>query len=274
LTASQRELEYSPSSRLPDRDLGPFLERYRSLSDAARRSIPPVTIRYGSGSSNTIDLALPGRPSLDTAATPIHVFVHGGYWQELSKLDSYFLAPACVDRGVALAAVDYTLAPTATIDRIVSECRSAIRTLRSVAADHGLDPSTMIVSGSSAGAHLATMATLGLAPSERPAGLILVSGIYLLDPLIDTSINDAIDLDRAAADRLSPLSHDLRGLPPAVVAHGDDETDEFKRQSRAMVDALTGADVPVTEVQVADRNHFDVVFDIVPALTEVLAALT
>lgn len=273
LEVGQRERQYSPSSRLPDHDLQPFLDEYLTRSDAARARIQPLTIGYGPRPANTIDLALPTRTRRPGASTPIHVFIHGGYWQELSKVESYFLAPACTGRGAAFAAVDYTLAPTATVSGMADECAAAIRKLRSVAGDHDLDPDRIVVSGSSAGAHLAALATLRLDRTERPRGLILVSGVYLLEPLVGTSINDAVGLDADSARLASPLLHDLSGFPPSVVAYGDDETDEFKRQSRALVDALTSLGVVVSEVEVPGRNHFDVVFDIVPDLSEILDLL-
>ncbi len=280
LADHERDTEYSPSTRLPDRDLSPFLDRYAAESAEARRTLPPTTHAYAGSPTTTLDLFLP--PILPSREhwggvgppTPAHVFIHGGYWQQLSKLESAFLAPACTAAGHALAAVDYTLAPTATLDQIVDECTSALGWLRRNGASLGLDTDRLVVSGSSAGAHLTAMATLGLPESERPFGLILVSGIYLLEPLIATSINDAVGLDTPAAQRNSPLLRSLDGFPPTVVAFGDDESDEFKAQSRALVDALDAAGAPVAEVEVAGRNHFDVVFDIVPELTDELARLT
>ena len=278
LSVAERELEYAPSSRLTDGDFGPFVEQYAARSEAARRSLPVRTIDYGPGPANTIDLTIPDRASAPGAPLdgplPIHVFLHGGYWQELSKRESLFLGREDGNRGVALAAVDYTLAPAASLDAIVDECCAAVRAIRAVADDHGLDPDALVLSGSSAGAHLAAMTTLRLPAGERPAGLILVSGIYLLEPLVGTTINEAVGLDRSSAVALSPLTHPLDGFPPTVVAYGDDETDEFKRQSRALVDALTETGVKVSEVELPGRNHFDVVFDIVPDLTDILERLT
>ncbi|MEM9564335.1 MAG: alpha/beta hydrolase [Actinomycetota bacterium] len=280
LPRDRRETEYSPSHRLPDRDLSPFLDRYGADSAEARRLNQPTTHAYGDSSTTTLDLFLPpilsGREQPSDARPgppPVHVFIHGGYWQQLSKLDSAFLAPACADTGLALAAVDYTLAPAATLDQIVDECTTALRWLRTNGESLGLDVDRMVVSGSSAGAHLAAMAALRLPRTERPFGLVLVSGVYLLEPLIGTSINDAVGLDAEAATRNSPLLQTLDGFPPAVVAFGDDESDEFKAQSRGLVDALAGAGTPVREVEVARRNHFDVVFDIVPDLTAELDRL-
>lgn len=280
LSTDQREREYSPSSMLADGDYRPFVDQYRTRSEAARQSQPPLSLTYGPVTANTFDLALPTRSTdFDPAGSngsqpaPIHVFIHGGYWQELSKADSYFLAPRCTGQGHAFAAVDYTLAPAATVDQIVDECCAAIVNIRSIAPSHGLDPETIIVSGSSAGAHLAAMSTLRLDPDQRPAGLVLVSGIYDLEPLIGTSIDEALGLTPARARAISPLLLPLDGLPPTIVAYGDNETEEFKRQSRALVDRMTDAGATVSEYQVPGRNHFDVVFDIVPDLTEILDGL-
>ena len=51
-----------------------------------------------------------------------------------------------------------------------------------------------------------------------------------------------------------------------MVAFGENEPAEFKRQSRALVDRLVAANRPTVEVEVAGRNHFDVVHDIVTDL--------
>ena len=93
-----------------------------------------------------------------------------------------------------------------------------------------------------------------------------MSGIFELEPLIGTSINDAVGLDVERARANSPLLQDLSGFPPSVVAFGDNEPDEFKRQSRALVDRLRAAGRPTVEVEVAGRNHFDVVHDIITDL--------
>lgn len=271
LEAAEREQAYSPSSRLPDRDFGPFIDAYITRSEESRQRTAIHTIDYGQSPTQTVDLALPNQTS---APVPVHVFIHGGYWQELSKRESLFSARELLGEGTALAAVDYTLAPQATIDQIVEECCDAIRAVRASATEFGLDPDAITVSGSSAGAHLAAMATLRLPVAERPRGLILMSGVYLLEPLIGTTINDALGLDAPSARSLSPLLHPLDGFPPTVVAYGDDETDEFKRHSQAMVDALTAVGVAVSEVERPGRNHFDVVFDLAPELTDILAQLT
>ena len=269
LDAANRERQYSPSSML-DGSIEPFIDAYRQRSaEAYTLADDVVTVSYGPKDSNTIDIARP-TGNFDGGPVPLHVFIHGGYWQELGKADSFFLAPDCLANGHAFAAVDYTLAPHASIEEIVDECVDALSTLQDQGPELGLDPTAIVVSGSSAGAHLAAMATLRLPASQRPAGLILMSGIYQLEPLVGTYINDAVAMTVPEARHVSPLDHDVTGFPPAVVAFGDNETDEFKRQSRALVDRLKSTNHSVAEVEVAGRNHFDVVFDTISLLVPLL----
>ncbi len=259
----KRTVQYSPSSML-DGPLDPYLEEYAARSARARAVHNVLTFEYGPRPANTVDVILP--PTRIGVETPLHVFIHGGYWQLLSKNESLFLAPECLARNEAFAAVDYTLAPEATLDQIVDECVAAVEMLQDQ-----VNSSRVTISGSSAGAHLTAMVAARLTGSAAcPAAVILVSGVYDLEPLVATSINDAVGLDIAAAHRNSPARLDLTGFPPAVLAWGDNEPDEFKRQSRRFADLIRAAGGTAVETEVAGRNHFDVVFDIVPNLADLL----
>ena len=129
----------------------------------------------------------------------------------------------------------------------------------------GYDPTRIVVAGSSAGAHLAAMCTLRGWPHDSglPAGAVLVSGVYELAPLVGTSINTALGLTRDSASSVSPLHYSLAGFARTVLAWGEVETDEFKRQSRAFAQALQAQGLPeVPSLEVPARNHFDVVLDL------------
>ena len=250
LSDVEREREYSPSSCIGG-DYMPYLQAYADRSAAARREHPPQILHYGPGERQTIDLFMPS-----TVARPsVLVFFHGGYWQELSKRESAFAAPQCLAHGIAYAAVDYTLAPTATLSAIVDECRTAAACLSQVGP--------LVVAGSSAGAHLAAMVA-----NERLKGAVLVSGIYELEPLIGTSINTALGLDVAEAARNSPMCRPLAGFPPSLICWGDNETDQFKRQSRAFAQALHVAGAECSVFECPGRNHFDVILDLADPATE------
>lgn len=252
LSAADREREYSPSSCIGG-NYRPYIDAYAERSESARRAHPPVTIRYGAAERQSLDLFVPEGVS----RPPVLVFFHGGYWQELSKRESAFAAPGCLAHGIAYAAVDYTLAPDASLSEIVEECRAAAASLSRF--------DRVVVAGSSAGAHLAAM--VALAAERRVKAAVLVSGIYDLEPLIGTSIDAALGLDPAVAASNSPLRHRLTGFPPCLVCWGENETDQFKRQSVAFAEALVRAGAACAAFECPERNHFDVILDLADPAT-------
>ena len=84
-------------------DYAPFLERYRTESAAALRTLAVQRdLSYGDDSRALIDYF----PAPASAPRPgLLVYFHGGYWQELSKAESAFLAPAWHAAGFAHAVV-------------------------------------------------------------------------------------------------------------------------------------------------------------------------
>ncbi len=271
MDAQTRAEAYSPSSVL-DGPIDPLIQAYIDQSRAAYAVSDGVQmLRYGAREANTIDVVTPKSDQ----PVPCHVFIHGGYWQELSKRESFFAAPDTLGRGMGFAAVDYTLCPQANIDEIVAECCAALTQLHKDALRLNIDPNRIILTGSSAGAHLAAMVCLTLSPAVRPAAVVLMSGIYDLEPLIGTYINDAVGLDQTIARGVSPMRADLSTFPPALIAWGQQETDEFKRQSLHFAGLLRGAGRQVESLEMPARNHFDIVHDIAndTALGRGMAAL-
>lgn len=262
---ADREREYSPSSCIGG-NYAPFLQAYADLSNDALARFPARRdVAYGDKPGQTLDLFVPP-PAAQAPA--LLVFIHGGYWQELSKNQSLFAAPGCLAAGMAFAALDYTLAPAATVHDMVLECRLALRWLHAHADAIGVDPSRIVVAGSSAGAHLAAMVGVrGWAddadlPPGLPMASVLVSGVYDLAPLIGTSVNDALSLNEATAAAVSPQYLPVAGAPRSVVCWGEIETSEFKRQSHAYADALAAAGLLIDRAEIPGRNHFDVIIDL------------
>jgi len=249
------EREYSPSSCLPGGDLAPVIERYIEQSADARRRLPVIEgVQYGVAESQYLDLF----PAEDKAA-PLHIFIHGGYWQQLSARESAVMAPALHKAGVSLAVVNYTLAPDASIGAMIEECRNAILYLRDRAAEMGFDPNRISASGHSAGAHLLAMVMAGDWPGENPVGkTIYISGIYDLEPIALTYVNEPLGLDSETAKALSPLKQDFHHECPALVIAGENETGEFQRQSKAWHEHLLGAGV-ASEFRLLNCNHFDII---------------
>jgi arylformamidase len=257
LDPAAREREYSPSSVIGG-DYSRFVEIYRAASDAAFGTLPVQRDRrYGPAPRALVDF-FPAPPA--ERSPGLLVYLHGGYWQELSKDDSAFLAPTWHAAGVAHAVVGYTLAPDARLPAIVDECRSAIAWLQAQADALGFDAANVVIAGSSAGGYLAAACAEATARPLR--GIVTVSGIFDVAPLIGTSLNQALCLDPSTAAALDLLDSRRRFGCPAVVAWGEIETSEFKRQSGAFAARLTGDDVPCTALEIPGRNHFDVILEL------------
>ncbi len=252
------EREYSPSSRVGGSS-APFIEDYAARSAVAAASLGAQVGRL-SGGTRFVS-AGPGSPLL--------VFIHGGYWQALSAASSLYLAPAALALGWSFAAIEYTLAPGADLPTMIHECRDA---LAAVAAEGPFD--RVVVTGHSAGAHLAAMSVLAASPPLAVDRVALLSGVYDLRPLVHTSVNDPLGLDDASAAAISPAllpvpSHDGARPPRVLVAVGENETDAFHAQSHLYAARLRLSGVSVTELVRSGRHHFDIVDELVDPATDI-----
>ena len=275
LSAPQLEREYSPSSCIGG-NYQPFIAAYQTQSRQAFLKCNAMgakwqELRYGAKPAQRIDLCIPAAKAQSSAKPGLLVFIHGGYWQALSAQDSLFAASGCIQRGLAFAAIDYSLAPQASVAEIVGECRAALLCLVLQSVPMGFDSQNIVVAGSSAGAHLAAMVAwpgwLGAegGATVRVRAAVLVSGIFDLEPLVGTSINGALALDAGAARKVSPMGLPLADFPPTLVVWGAVETHEFKRQSREFAGALLAGGTPCETAEIPERNHFDVILDLADA---------
>jgi len=254
-TKAELEREYSPSSCIPD--IHVFLQEYAARSQVARQNCKVITgIQYGARADETLDFFPAASPN-----APLEVFIHGGYWQALSKNESSFAAPDIVQNGVAFVALNYALAPKVNLDEIVRQCRAALAWLYQNADELGFDRQRIFISGSSAGAHLAAMVTATdwereyALPNNLIKGCAAVSGVFDLEPIRFTYVNDPLQLDADAARRNSPLFLRPFVLTELIVCWGDNETSEFKRQSREFAAAWEAREV----LEMRGYNHFNVI---------------
>ncbi len=261
MDADTLEREYSPSS-MTGGDYSSYLEVYTERSETARRELRlQEDLAYGTGPRQVLDYFPAG---IDP---PLHVFIHGGYWQELSRKESAIMAAALVKHGVACAVIDYTIAPHGTLPAMVRECRDAVDWLYDHAHVLDFNRDRISVSGHSAGAHLAAM-LLGDGEDWPPvvhgrlAAAILVSGIYDLEPIRRTSINDPLRLDREDVAMFSPLGRSPRVACPVHVLVADQDTAEFRRQSRDYAAHLSARGIDATFGEIPARNHFDIILDL------------
>lgn len=266
-SSAELDVQYNARGTVPD--AGAYIARYAAFSAEVRSRIPGILdLAYGTHPRERIDFF----PAATRVPGPILVFIHGGYWRALSKDDSSFPAETFTKSGVAFAAIDYALAPEASIDEIVAQTRRAIGWLYQNAPRLGGDAERMFITGSSAGGHLTGML---LAPGWQqevhvPAdvikGAVPVSGIFELEPLLHTHINEWARLDVESARRNSPLFHLPERGCPLVICCGERETMEFKRQSAEFARRWAARGFRCHDLGVVpERNHFDVILDLANA---------
>lgn len=132
-------------------DLVPMTTAAPTCADA---TAAPMTLAYGSGADNKLDLR---RPSTGTGPFPTVIWIHGGGWKGGSRTD-VFQAYRLVCKGYAVASVDYRLSGTAPFPAQIYDVKAAIRFLRANAQSYNLDPQRFATFGSSAGGHLSALA--------------------------------------------------------------------------------------------------------------------
>jgi len=246
VTAVDYEAEYNNRARVPEHP--PIMAGW--VKDAAeyRAQHPPRVLRYGPGERHRIDL-FPGGDG------PIVVFIHGGYWQALDGSSFSHCARGLNAHGISVAVPTYDLCPAVSIGDIITQMRSAARELAKLGQP-------LIVSGHSAGGHLAAcmLATDWTAfdaslPNNLVTAAYAISGLFDLPPLVETSINKALGMDATSAKDASPLfwTPPTRGSLDAVV--GGNESAEYFRQSRTIV-AEWGRGIATRFGTVPDANHF------------------
>lgn len=254
------EAEYSPSS-VAKHPAPWYIDDYARRSAATLGSLGDRIRReaYGPGADEYVVLARA------EASAPLLVFIHGGYWKALSADECSMWAADALDLGFSFASVNYTLAPTATLERIVMQCRTAMDWLID---SSGLAPTRVVVAGSSAGGHLAAMVTTANPQPSRCSAAVLLSGVFDLRPIVPTTVNEPLGLTVPDAVRLSPAHARVSPIPAVRAFVGDEETATFKAQSSAYVDKLRTAGLDATCRTVAGRDHFDLIYDLVTPGTD------
>lgn len=258
------DVQYNARATVPD--ITPIIQAYADESRAARQSLPcALDLPYGPHADELLDI-FPAAPGTAPAAgAPVFVFIHGGYWRLLSKDDSSSMAPTFTRAGAVVVAVNYSLAPAVTLDRIVDQTRRALAWVHAHVAQHGGDPRRIHVCGSSAGGQLAGMllaagwhADYGV-PEDVVRGAAPLSGLFDLRPLVHTHINEWMQLSEQDAIRNSPALLPAGAGCPLIVSYGETETAEFKRQSDDYLAGWRERGHPGRYVAMPGTNHFDIV---------------
>ena len=243
-----------------DRDLGlnngeavagsaDLVAGWERRSAAMRARYPGhLDLRYGPRERNRIDFL----KARDKA--PTLLFIHGGYWQNRAKEVFTQFAEGPMAHGINVALIGYTLAPDATLEEIVAEIHAGIDFLSRELPALGGDASGLVVSGWSAGGHLTAMALSN--PNVR-AGMA-ISGIYDLEPIRHSYLNEKLGLDEAMSRRNSPMMEEGGPAKPLSLVAGSAELPLLRRQTADFAGHRARYGLPVTYEEIPGANHFSI----------------
>jgi len=263
-----------------------------AASIPGRKVLKDVPYIEGGNPRQTLDIYLPDTPSKQPL--PLVVWIHGGSWLSGDKTDTN-LAYLVGDRYV-LASIGYRFSTEAAFPAQIQDCNAALDFLVAHASEYAFDPRKIVVSGGSAGGHLALL--LGLARGEKdfhadaavkPAGIldffapadlnaircqVSADRVPWVDDvslkLLGKPLADHPELGAAA----SPVSYVGRGNPPVLILHGTGDEIVPVVQSRNLRKKLEAAGVSCDLVELAGVGHGGEAFSTPPSQAKVRAFLS
>ena len=254
---AQLDAQYDQATLVPD--LSDYHARWTLRTKTAKERYQcHEHVAYGEHPDEWIDVYR----SNASEPAPILIFFHGGAWlsQQIGLTGN--AAEAYVDAGAIYIAVNFSVAPDASLDVMVGQCREATAFIARNAHIWKGDARRIYIVGHSSGAHLASNVVVtgwekyGL-PSDTIKGFAVTSGPYDLEPVRLSKRNLYLNLDQGGVDRNSAAKHLHSALPHAVVAWGCKELIEFQRQSAAFASAWEAATGSVQTLIFPENNHFD-----------------
>lgn len=221
-----------------------------------------VTFARVAGRTLKLDVYAPSGPAEGGARRPAVLQVHGGAWVIGDKREQGIpLLKELARHGWVGFNANYRLSPAATWPDHLVDIKRALVFIREHADTYGVDPDFVVVTGGSAGGHLAAMMALtqgdpryqpGFEDADtRVQACVPFYGVYdftnragtmptqfrdwILQPLVMKAFFDDEPEKFSAA---SPMDNLRADLPPFFVVHGDHDTLAPVQDARAFVEAL------------------------------------
>lgn len=197
------------------------------------------------------------------------VMFHGGGWIRTTKesMMGSFCTPY-LRRGFVVCNVEYRLAPVAKAPAAVNDALTAAKWFFEHAAKYRVDTNRMVVTGASAGGHLALMVGMtpesaGLGPAEKFAAIVNGYGITDVADVLEGPhrqswasqwLPEQEGRDELAR-KLSPMTYVRKELPPILTVHGGSDHTVPTEQGRKLTEALKEAGVDAEIFIVPEAQH-------------------
>jgi acetyl esterase/lipase len=246
---------------------------------------PNITYLVANNYENKLDVY---RPNTAKSPTPVVMFIHGGGWVEGAKEEDVLELLPYLQMGFAAVNVEYRLAKVSLAPAAVEDCLCALHWIGRNARKYNFDLNKIIVTGGSAGGHLALTTAMippsagfdnecayqededwnAPRPNTRPNAAAVVNwfGITDVADMLEGAPNmrsyavawlGSLPNREDLAKRLSPLTYVRSGLPPIITIHGDADHVVPYVQALRLQDALNKAGVKNQLVTIPGAGHGD-----------------
>ncbi|HXP83465.1 MAG TPA: alpha/beta hydrolase [Bryobacteraceae bacterium] len=235
------------------------------------QAIPNVTYATAGGVDLKLDVY---QRRGATTPQPTVIYIHGGFWAAGNKEGAILKLLPWMEMGWNVVNVEYRLAKVALAPAAVEDCMCALRFINNNAKMYNVDTSRIVVTGESAGGHLAL--SLGMIPesvglARECEGPPLPKVAAVINWFGVTDVMDVIDGPHKAniaatwlgslpnreelAKRLSPLTYVRPGLPPILTIQGDADITVPYDQGVRLHAALTKAGVVNQHLTIPGGKH-------------------
>jgi len=233
-----------------------------------------IVFKQINGITLCIDLYMPeNEPN-----PPLILWIHGGAWLCGDRKWVHMLEQ--VERGYAVASIDYRLTGQGVFPDHIVDCKDALVFLKQNATKYGYDAGRIAVGGDSAGGHLAALmgTSIGHADWEPEGADCTVQAV--LDFYGPTSLGDGWErlVDNGPSDpdaiqsrflgahifsaqgrmraaAASPITYINGSEPPFLIIHGDKDDIVPYKQSLLLRNALEAAGNSVSMLRVREGGH-------------------
>ena len=241
---------------------------------------PNVTYAKASNFELKLDLYLPKNRTNPNATL---ILFHGGGWVDGQKERNVLFLLPYLEMGWSAVNVEYRTARQAPAPAAVEDCRCALRWLTYRAREYSLDPSRFVLTGTSAGGHLALMTGMlpannvfdrqcpiegndrwnsATVPQPKVAAVVNWFGIADVADLLDgpSARNYAREWfgsfpDAELAKQLSPVNYVRAGVPPIITIHGEHDDIAPYAHAVRLHAVLDKAGVPNRLLTIRGRKH-------------------
>jgi len=235
------------------------------------RAVPNITYLTANNTDLKLDMYQARGQSTPQATV---IYIHGGGWTGGSKETNVLNLLPYMEMGWNVVNVEYRLARVSLAPAAVEDCLCALRWVIHNAREYNVDTSRIVVTGNSAGGHLAL--TTGMIPPSagldrqcpgpeelKAAAIVNWYGITDVGDLLDGPNRKlyaitwlgSMENRKDVAARVSPLTYVRAGLPPVLSIQGDaDPTVPYSHSVRLHA-ALEQAGVPNKLVTVPGGLH-------------------